>query len=106
MNPMRVPLLALLPPLLASCSRYGLESDMSGLRADIEKLQRDVPPDAPLWIADGDNAFARHLEDGTPRVPDFIYNHILAKLAKAADADLDAQAKGDFDLDACRRDPD
>ncbi len=92
--------------LLASCSTGDLHGDMAELRADIERMERDLPPEAPLWIADGDNAFAKHLDDFTSRVPDFIYNHIISKLSKGTDAEFSALAKSDFDYAACLKEPD
>jgi hypothetical protein len=102
---MRLSLLALLL-CVVSCSSGDLHAEMADLRAEIEQLQRDVPPEAPLWVTEGESAFPKFLDDYTSRVPDFIYNHILGKLAKGTGAEIDAMAKGDFNYDACFKDPD
>ena len=76
---------------LASCGQPGLKGQIAGLRAEIQALEREsVTPDSPLWPDQGENAFNRYIEDYTPRIPDFIYNHVLAKLSTMKDADLDA----------------
>lgn len=96
----------LLALLLASCGRPSLDADLARMRAEIEALERELPADSPLWITEGENAFARHLDDRTARVPDFIYNHVLSKIAKSRAADLEAQVQGDFDAVAALKDPD
>jgi hypothetical protein len=90
---------------IVSCTSYGLEHEMADLRAEIQALERDIPPEAPLWVTEGDNAFERHLEDYTARVPDFIYNHIVEKLATGTDREFAGLAKGEFDVEACFGDP-
>ena len=84
--------LALLSLLaLASCGQPGLKGQIAGLRAEIQALEREsVTPDSPLWPDQGENAFNRYIEDYTPRIPDFIYNHVFSKLSTMKDADLDA----------------
>ena len=91
--------------MAAGCSTGDLSSDMAGLRTEIEQLQRDIPPEAPLWISEGENAFPKFLDDHSPRVPDFVYNHIVTKLVKGSAASFDSQAAGDFAYDACMGDP-
>ncbi len=90
--------------LLSSCAA-DLHSELAGLRAEIDQLERTVPPEAPLWISEGENAFPPFLDDHTARVPDFIYNHVLGKVAKMSTEEIDALTKGDFNLDECLKDP-
>jgi hypothetical protein len=89
---------------LGSCS-YSLEDDIEGLRAEIVDIERQIPPEAPLWISEGPDRFDAYLEDLTPRVPDFLYLHLVRKLAAMKPSDPDAQAAGDFDLDDARSRP-
>jgi hypothetical protein len=90
--------------LLGSCS-YSLQSDIVDARAEIQDLQGKIPPESPLWIFEGPDRFDAFLPDYDPGVPEFLYHHLLKKLNALSDAEIDAQAKGDFDLDECSRDP-
>ncbi|MBI2930109.1 MAG: hypothetical protein HYY16_00535 [Planctomycetes bacterium] len=90
--------------LLAGC-RSGFESDLAELRAEIERLERDVPPDAPLWIDEGPMAFEPHVQDYTARVPDFVYNHVVRKLAQMSSGEILPQVKGALDVAAAMEDP-
>ena len=83
--------LVLAVPFLGSCS-YSLNPDIVEARADIRELQGKIPPDS--FVTDYDLG-----------VPDFLYHHLLKRLNAMSDAEIDAQAKGDFDLDECSRDP-
>jgi hypothetical protein len=96
--------LMLAASLLGSCS-YSLQSDISGARAEIKELQGKIPPESPLWIFEGPDRFDAFLPDYDPGVPEFLYLHLLRKLHAMSDAEIDAQAKGDFDLAECARDP-
>jgi hypothetical protein len=89
---------------LGSCS-YSLADDAAGLRTEIVGLERSVPPESPLWIAEGPNRFDPFLEDRSPHVPDFIYHHLLRRLHGMADREPDAQSQGDFDRAACEKEP-
>jgi len=90
--------------LLGGCS-YSLHSDIVEARADIRNLQGKIPPESPLWIFEGPDRFDAFVADYDPGVPDFLYHHLLKRLDAMSDAEIDAQAKGDFDLDECSRDP-
>jgi hypothetical protein len=96
--------LFLLLPLALGC-RGGLEADLAELRAEIQKMEREVPPDEPLWITEGPNAFEPHIEDYSARVPDFIYNHVARKLIAMKTDEILAQLAGPFDTDAAFKDP-
>jgi len=89
---------------LASCS-YSLEDDAAGLRTEIVGLKQRIPPEAPLWISEGPHAFAPFLRDTTPHVPDFIYHHLLRRLHAIDEGSPDAKSQGDFDREACEKDP-
>src|SRR6185436_3750405 len=52
----------------------------------------------PLWITEGENAFSTQLEDYSPRVPDFVYNHIIEKLSKMPESEFEKMAESDFDV--------
>jgi hypothetical protein len=85
--------------LLAACGKPGLRGQIDQLRAEIQELEREsVSPQAPLWPDQGEGAFNRYIEDFTPRIPDFIYNHVATKLVAMTDAELNglAQPKGDI----------
>lgn len=97
--------LSLILPLLAGCFRPTLESELGNLRAEIEDLERSVPPEAPLWIYDGESAFDPFIEDRSSRVPDFIYNHLVRKLAGWKAAEFEREAEGRFDIDDALRRP-
>jgi hypothetical protein len=88
----------------AGCS-YSLQTDIDGARADIKTLQGKIPPESPLWIFEGPDRFDAFLADYDPGVPDFLYHHLLRRLDAMTDAEIEAQAKGGFDLDECSRDP-
>ena len=92
----------LLLPLLASC--YSLEGEIAGVRAEIVDLQKKIPSDAALWVHDGPDNFDQFIEDDTPRVPDFIYLHLLKKFNSMSDAEVEALARGPLDWDACAAD--
>lgn len=85
---------------LASCGQPGLRGQIEQLRAEIQNLEREsVAADAPLWPDKGENAFNKYIEDYTPRIPDFIYNHLASKLAKMTEAELDALVQPKTDLE-------
>ncbi|HZN61877.1 MAG TPA: hypothetical protein VFC90_05680 [Planctomycetota bacterium] len=95
----RLALLAAAALSLASCGREpGLRGQITQLRAEIQDLEREVSIEAPLWPDQGENAFNRYIEDYTPRIPDFIYNHVNAKLAAMTEADFDAAVQPATDL--------
>jgi hypothetical protein len=102
-GPVRITLL-LAVPLLGGCS-YSLQSDIVDARAEIVDLQRKIPPESPLWIFEGPDRFDSFVPDYDPGVPEFLYHHLLRRLQAMSDAEIDSQAKGDFDLDECSRDP-
>lgn len=91
--------------LLSSCS-YSLDADRQALRAEIVALERKIPADAPLWVHDGPDNFNQWIEDDSPRVPDFIYLHLLRKLHGMSSAELERLARGPLDWDALDNDPD
>lgn len=84
---------------LASCGQPGLRGPLAELRAEIQELEGSIPPEAPLWPDQGDTAFNKYVEDYTPRIPDFIYNHVSSKLAAMTEADFDAAVQPKFDLE-------
>ncbi len=91
-------------PLLSACS-YSLHGDIADARADIVEMQRKLPPESPLWIFEGPDRFDAFVPDYDAGVPDFLYHHLLRKLDGMSTQEVDGQAKGDFDLDECSRDP-
>ncbi len=84
---------------LASCGQPGFRGHIAGIRAEIEALERSIPPEAPLWPDQGEHDFNRHIEDYTPRIPDFIYNHVARKLAAMTEVDFQAAAQPKTDLE-------
>jgi len=90
--------------LLGACT-HSLEGDIAGTRADIVELQKNVPPEAPLWIFEGPDRFDQVLTDGEPGIPDYLYHHLLKKLDAWSDAEIDGQSKGDFDFEEAAKDP-
>jgi hypothetical protein len=79
---------------LVSCAQSGLRGQIADLRAEIQALERDsVTPDSPLWPDQGENAFNKYIEDYTPRIPDFIYNHVFGKLSTMKESELAAAAQ-------------
>ena len=94
---------ALLGLLCAGCS-YSLDGDIDGLRAEIVDIEQKIPPEAPLWIFDGPDRFDQWVDDRTPRVPDFLYLHLVRKLHGMDAREMDARA-GVFDAAAAMEDP-
>ncbi len=85
--------------LLLGCTHGRLDRDLAGLRAEIADLERAVPADAPLWVREGPSSFDAAVEDGGARIPSFVYNHVVSRLEKMTEADLEAMAEPDFDLE-------
>jgi len=99
----RIPLF-LLVALLCGCT-HSLDADIAGTRAEIVELQKNVPPEAPLWIFEGPDRFDQVLTDGEPGIPDYLYHHLLKKLDGWSDEEIDGQSKGDFDFEEAAKDP-
>lgn len=91
--------------LLASCG-YSLRDDMEDLHAEIEADERSIPPEAPLWISEGPNAFDRFVRDASDRVPEFIYRHLVRKLHALPSEEIDARVEGTLDPGKADGDPD
>jgi hypothetical protein len=68
-------------------------------------LERHIPPESPLWVHDGPDAFDPWVDDDTPRVPEFIYLHLLRKLNSMTAAEVERMAQGPLDWDAVASDP-
>ncbi len=100
----RVRLLILAVAALSGCA-HSLDADLVNTRAEIVELQKKIPPEAPLWIFEGPDRFDSAVTDRDPGIPDFLWHHLLKKIDAMPDADIDAQAKGDFDYEGCRQDP-
>ena len=98
------PLLLLLLALPASCS-YSLEGEIAATRAEITELRRRIPPEAALWVHEGPENFNQFVEDDTPRVPDFIYLHLLRKLHGMSAAEIESAAAGTYDGERFAADP-
>ncbi len=96
---------ALLLCLLTGACSYSLEGEIADVRTEIHHLERRIPPEAPLWISEGPDRFDPFIEDYSDRIPDFIYHHILRKLHAMTSDEVDAQSQGDFDLEACAKEP-
>jgi hypothetical protein len=86
--------------LLSGCS-YSLEGDIREARARIRHLERQIPPESPLWIFEGPDRFEAFLQDDGDSIPEFLQRHVLRKLAGQG---LPA-VQGEFDWEACRQDP-
>ena len=92
-----------------------MQSELSRIRAEIQELERSVPENAPLWIGEKDVAerpelsdedvFDLYIEDRTPGIPDFVYDHVMSKLAKMAPDEIEKQSAGDFPYDAAQQEP-
>lgn len=78
---------------------------MENLRAEITELERSIPPESPLWIQEGENAFNPFMEDYTGRIPGFIYNHVLRRLATMSEADVEKMTAGAFNMEKAASDP-
>jgi len=90
--------------ILAGCT-HSLDSDIAGTRAEIVELQKNIPPEAPLWIFEGPDRFDQVVTDGDPGIPDYLYHHLLKKLDAFSDEEIDGQSKGDFNFDEAGKDP-
>lgn len=90
--------------LLGSCS-LTLEDDILDLRADIREMEEQIPPEAPLWIAEGPDRFDQYIEDYGKGFPDFIYRHIVRKLHGMPAPEVDSLAEGPLNVDAVMEDP-
>ena len=102
---LRTAALALAAAALASCGPRGMQGQLAEIRAEIEMLERSIPSEAPLWPSQGENAFNLFVEDYNARIPDFIYNHVIAKLTAMSDAEVEALAKPSLTLEAVTADP-
>lgn len=92
--------------LLASCGRpSGLRGPLAELRAEIQDLERTTAASDKLWPDEGDGAFNKYVEDNTPRIPDFIYDHVVGKLKTMSEAQVDALAVPAVDLKDVFADP-
>jgi len=91
--------------LLPGACSYSLDSEILEIRAEIERLEKSIPPEAPIWISEGPDRFDLVIEDHSERVPEHIYRHVLAKLRALKPEEADALAAGDFDREACETAP-
>ena len=87
-----------------SCS-YGLDGELATLRADIVATEQKIPPEAPLWIAEGPDRFEQFLEDGSPRVPEFLYLHLARRLHAMPGREPDGLVAGDWNRAGCEKMP-
>ncbi len=90
--------------LLGACS-YSLDDEALEARAEISRLEKEIPPESPIWISEGPHRFDLVIEDYSERVPDYIYYHVLRKLDAMKTAEVEALSRGDFDWTACESDP-
>jgi len=95
---------AILLALLGGCS-HSLETDLADTRAEILELEKQIPPESPLWIFEGPDRFDSFVTDNDPGIPDFLYHHLLKKLDGLSDEEIDGLSKGDFDFEECLKDP-
>jgi len=91
--------------LLVSCAQRGFRGGLEEIRAEIQALERSIPPEAPLWPDKGENAFNRYIEDYTPRIPDFVYDHVSVKLSGMTEAEIDDLVQPKFDLEELTSNP-
>lgn len=96
---------SLLAVLLPGACSYSLDTEILEIRAEIDQLEKSLPPEAPIWISEGPDRFDLVIEDHSDRVPDYIYHHVLRKLQAMKAAEADPPAAGDFDRAACEADP-
>lgn len=87
-----------------SCS-YGLDGEMAALRAEIVETEQKIPAEAPLWIAEGPDRFEQFLDDGSPRVPEFLYLHLARRLHAMPAREPDGLIAGDWNRVACEKTP-
>lgn len=90
---------------LASGCSYSLEGDVADARAQIDDLQRKIPPQSPLWIFEGPDRFDAFVPDYDPGIPEFLYHHLLRRFASMTETEVVGLSKGDFDREECERDP-
>jgi hypothetical protein len=102
---LRIAAVGLLAAALASCGPRGMQGQLAEIRAEIQLLERSIPPESPLWPNDGENAFNKFVEDYTPRIPDFIYNHVIGKLSAMTDSQVEAMAQPGLSLESVTADP-
>ncbi|HEY3226822.1 MAG TPA: hypothetical protein VGK61_07515 [Planctomycetota bacterium] len=91
--------------VLASCAPRGFRGGLDEIRAEIQALERSIPPEAPLWPDKGENAFNRYIEDYTPRIPDFVYDHVSLKLAGMSEGEIENLVQPKFDLEELTSNP-
>jgi hypothetical protein len=101
----RYVVLALLSAGTLSCQN-SFESDLRELRAEIQRMEREMPADEPLWITEGPNAFAPHIEDFTLGIPGFIHQHIARKLQKMKSTEVTSLVQGPLPVVRALREPD
>jgi len=95
-----------------------LYADLARIReeiAELERLDRRVPPESPLWITEEeaagnpalspDDAFNRHIQDHTASIPDFVYFHVMRKLAAMTPEEIEGSCAGEFPYDTAEENP-
>jgi hypothetical protein len=92
------------PFALAACS-YSLHGETESLRMEIVALEKRVPPESPLWISEGPDRFDQFIEDYSDHIPEHIYLHLVRKLSAMGVQEADSLSRGDFDFEACSKDP-
>lgn len=97
--------LLLIPLFLFGCQPRWLDSDLANLRAEIAEIEKEMPPQEPLWVHEGPHSFNAILEDGPSRIPSHIYNHVASKLEKLPEAELASITEKSFDLSKLVADP-
>jgi hypothetical protein len=90
--------------LLSGCA-YSLQDDLAETRLRIRELERSIPPESPLWIAEGPDRFDAFIQDDTAEVPEHVHHHVLWTLSRSDPAEAERASAGRFDFEACRRDP-
>jgi hypothetical protein len=70
---------------LAGCTQVIYEHDIRLLRERREQMQRDLPPELPLWMPEFEKAIADHDE----HIPYDIYLHVVRKLYETPDTEVE-----------------
>ena len=113
---MRLLFLALLIPL-SGCTP-SLRSELEQIRAEIKRLeaeQRRIPEGAPMWIDKNvciartdlteEDAFENNMQDHTPTIPDYIYNHVMGRLGETSLEVIEKMSAGDFPIEQALENP-
>jgi hypothetical protein len=88
--------------LLAAC-RGGLplDDEIRVVKSEVRHLEEEISTESPLWVPE----FDKLMDDDTPDVPEVVYRHVVRKLWKMSDEEIQTQVVKGAKSRALRDDP-